>query len=127
MAKERSGRPSKRPATKSEGLGDDIAKITKATGIDRLVKWLAGEDCGCDERRKKLNQMFPSNKPECMTETEFQFYESIRGSDKLTYQNREALTNMYNRIFHQKNKPTTCKACIRDMITKLEVVYKTYE
>ena len=45
--------------TKSKGLGDDIAKFTKATGIDKLAKKVLGEDCGCEERRQKLNQMFP--------------------------------------------------------------------
>ena len=29
---------------KSKGLGDTIAKITEATGIDKLVKFVAGED-----------------------------------------------------------------------------------
>ena len=29
---------------KSKGLGDTIAKVTKATKIDKLVKWIAGED-----------------------------------------------------------------------------------
>ena len=38
---------------KSKGLGDTIAKITEATGIDKLVKFVAGEDCGCDERKEK--------------------------------------------------------------------------
>ena len=45
---------------KNKGLGDTIAKITKATGIDKLAKKVLGDDCGCEERRKKLNQMFPN-------------------------------------------------------------------
>ena len=44
---------------KSTGLGDTIAKFTKATGIDKLVKSVAGEDCGCKERQSKLNRIFP--------------------------------------------------------------------
>ena len=36
-------------AKQSEGVGDTVAKITKATGVDKLVKFIAGEDCGCDE------------------------------------------------------------------------------
>ena len=36
---------------KNKGLGDTIASITKATGIDKLV-W---EDCGCEQRRQILN------------------------------------------------------------------------
>ena len=30
---------------KNKGLGDTIAKITKATGIDKLAKTILGEDC----------------------------------------------------------------------------------
>lgn len=47
---------------KSKGLGDDIKKITKATGLDKLSKKIAqilNEDCGCDKRQEKLNEMFP--------------------------------------------------------------------
>jgi hypothetical protein len=42
----------------SKGLGDDIKKITKATGLDQLAKQIAkilDEDCGCDERAEWLN------------------------------------------------------------------------
>jgi hypothetical protein len=42
----------------SKGLGDDIKKITKATGLDQLAKQIAqilNEDCGCDERAEWLN------------------------------------------------------------------------
>lgn len=44
---------------KSKGLGDTIAKVTKATGIEAVVKKVAGEDCGCKKRQEKLNIMFP--------------------------------------------------------------------
>ena len=44
---------------KSKGLGDTIAKLTKATGIKSLGEAVRGGDCGCDERQEKLNNMFP--------------------------------------------------------------------
>ena len=50
---------SSRKRSKSKGLGDTIAKVTKATGVDKLVHAIVGEDCGCDERREKLNKLFP--------------------------------------------------------------------
>ena len=49
----------------SRGLGDTIAKITKFTGIDKLVDGVSkatGKDCGCEERRDKLNERFPYKK-----------------------------------------------------------------
>ena len=56
---------------KSKGLGDTIAKVTKATKIDKLVKWIAGEDCGCDQRQAKLNALFPyTTKQNCLVEEE---------------------------------------------------------
>lgn len=49
--------------TKSEGLGDTIAKITSATKLDKLAESIAAavgaDDCGCQARREKLNQIFP--------------------------------------------------------------------
>ncbi len=42
---------------KATGLGDTIEQITEATGIKKLVEFVAGEDCGCEERKKKLNEM----------------------------------------------------------------------
>jgi len=44
---------------KSNGLGDTVAKVTAATGIQSLVKKVTNGDCGCNNRRKKLNDLFP--------------------------------------------------------------------
>ena len=46
-------------ASQSQGLGDDIEKVLEATGIAKVAKAILGDDCGCDERKKKLNNMFP--------------------------------------------------------------------
>jgi len=47
----------------SKGLGDTIAKITHATGLDIVAEKVAHamgkEDCGCNKRREKLNELFP--------------------------------------------------------------------
>jgi len=43
----------------SRGLGDDIKKITAATGLDQLAKRIAellNEDCGCDDRQEWVNE-----------------------------------------------------------------------
>jgi|TARA_R100000664_G_C2707210_1_gene105348 hypothetical protein len=51
---------------KSKGLGDSIEKITKATGIKKIVdavnKARGVEDCGCEKRQKALNKLFPYKK-----------------------------------------------------------------
>jgi len=47
---------------KSKGLGDTIEKITKATGIKKVVDTVnkvVGKDCGCGKRKDNLNRLFP--------------------------------------------------------------------
>lgn len=47
---------------KSKGLGDTIEKVTKATGIKKVVETVAkaaGKDCGCGKRKEALNRAFP--------------------------------------------------------------------
>ena len=49
---------------KSKGLGDTVAKITKATGIKKVVDKVSkavGKDCGCSKRQDTLNRLFPYN------------------------------------------------------------------
>ena len=49
---------------KSKGLGDTVAKITKATGIKKVVDTVVevtGKDCGCDKKQESLNKLFPYN------------------------------------------------------------------
>ena len=49
---------------KSKGLGDTIEKITKATGIKKVVDTVSktvDKDCGCAERKDTLNKWFPYN------------------------------------------------------------------
>ena len=50
----------------SKGLGDTIAKVTHAVGLDKVAESVAHaigkEDCGCNKRREMLNDLFPYNK-----------------------------------------------------------------
>lgn len=41
---------------KSRGLGDTVAKVLKKVGVKKA------EGCGCAERQKKLNEVFPYKK-----------------------------------------------------------------
>ena len=51
---------------KSKGLGDTIQKITNVTGLSALTNMLQEKgvikDCGCEERKEKLNNKFPYKK-----------------------------------------------------------------
>lgn len=53
-------------SNKDKGLGDSIARVTHATGIDQLVertaKLMGSQDCGCKKRQEELNKLFPYKK-----------------------------------------------------------------
>jgi hypothetical protein len=113
---------------KSKGLGDTIAKITEATGIDKLVKFVAGEDCGCDERKEKLNKLFPYAKPLCLTEDEFNTLDTYfkQNTNTLTSDEQTSLIAINNRVLNQRLTFSTCSSCLRDLVSKLRVIYNEY-
>ena len=113
---------------KAQGLGDTVEQITKATGIDKLVKFIAGEDCNCDKRKEKLNKMFPYFKPLCLDEDEYnELTEFFNGrTSQINPSKQKKLLLIYNRVLNQKQEPTTCSDCWRDIINKLRKVYNEY-
>lgn len=46
-------------SVKSKGLGDTIEKVTASTGIKNLVEKATKGNCGCKDRKDKLNKLFP--------------------------------------------------------------------
>ena len=110
--------------SKSKGLGDSIEKALKATGIDKVAKKVLGDDCGCEERKKKLNQMFPYSRP--FTDDELSIYESVlprlkkgtvRGADQAI------LVKLYNKVFNANKKTSGCGSCVQQTLAKLAKVY----
>jgi hypothetical protein len=97
--------------TKSRGLGDTIEKITTATGIKAAVKAVVGDDCGCDERRDKLNELFPyKREPECLTDDERTYLAGgVLRKKVIAYKDRERIATIHARVFNHKfDVPCTC-------------------
>lgn len=113
----------------SEGLGDTIEAFTEATGIKAAVKFLAGEDCGCEQRKQKLNQVFRYNKPECLTEEEYNWLSEFYSSNKniVTGQEKKMLIQIYNRVFKMNKRLTSCSACMRTIYNKLKQYFESYQ
>ena len=113
----------------SEGLGDTIEKITEATGIKKAVKWLAGDDCGCDERKEKLNNLFPSRyKAQCLQEAEYKWLDKWFkvGKGVMRPTEQKEMLIIYNRVFNARQQFTTCSSCLRDIIKRMNQVYQAY-
>jgi hypothetical protein len=112
----------------SEGLGDTLEKVFKATGIDKVAKWIAGEDCGCDKRKEKLNQMFPYRKINCLTEDEHGILETFfnKNTAEIAPSDQHALLQVYNRVLNVRQQPTSCSSCWRDIVMQLRKIYNEY-
>ena len=113
----------------SKGLGDDIEKITEATGIKKIVEWAWGQDCGCTERKEKLNKMFPYyKKPECLKQKEYTFLDRLHKSNArvLSREDNKELYRVYNRVFKAKKVSTTCGSCVKSVMDELKKVYDEY-
>ena len=114
---------------KSKGLGDTIEKITTATGIKKLVKWVAGKDCGCSERREILNKAFPYNAKDCLTETEYKWADNYFSSfrNTISRDDQRYMLNIHNRIFKSNKTESSCGSCVRELYNDVERLYKIYK
>ncbi len=117
---------------KSKGLGDSIEKLTEATGIKAAVKVfseLTGVDCGCDERKEKLNQLFPYRDVQCLKEHDYLYLKHffIENPQQISPMMQRELKSVYFNVFNVHLQDSSCSSCWRDTIEKLRKVYKEYE
>ena len=114
----------------SQGLGDTVEKITEVTGIKKATKFLFGEDCGCDERKEKLNKKYPYKRNvECLKQKEFTFLDRIYKANArvLSREDNKELYKVYNRVFNAKKVSTTCGSCVKSVLDELRKIYNEYK
>ena len=115
-------------AKKSKGLGDTLEKVFKATGIKKVVESIT-DDCGCDERKEKLNRIFPYHKNLTMNDAQRSIWgrisHDILKGVNINHSQREAMRHLYNDCFGMKyRKPTTCTSCLNKMRNDLEKLFQ---
>jgi predicted 3-demethylubiquinone-9 3-methyltransferase (glyoxalase superfamily) len=115
--------------SKPKGLGDVVESVTEATGIKKLVKFIAGEDCGCDERKEALNVLFPRRKVNCILEDDYDFLTKFLSgvSSIVTADEQRRLVKIYNYVFDAKKETSSCGRCVFGVIDELKRYIKSYE
>ena len=116
----------------SDGVGDTVEKITKATGIKAAVDGVfdaLGKECGCDKRKETLNKMFPYNKPNCLTQDEHSYLTDFYSQERnrITGQQQRELLTIYNRVFNYNDKMTNCGTCFAGKLSKLKSLFDKYD
>tara|TARA_R110000765_G_scaffold382024_1_gene473262 strand:- start:243 stop:683 length:441 start_codon:yes stop_codon:yes gene_type:complete len=121
----------------SKGLGDTIEKVLKKTGVKAIVEAIT-DDCGCDGRRDKLNEMFPRNVKavRCMMPDQYKKYgKYIEGRTLNIWKDADItlLLAMYQYIFAIRYNPIdfcrTCQGTAKKLLkitTHLDEVYNDY-
>jgi len=123
----------------NEGLGDKVEKILSSpivkpvTQAIKKLLWKDGEDCGCEEKRKKLNFKFPSKlKPRCLKEHEYIWWGKYQQRRKLKVEQQdiEKICRIYSDVF-KRLYYEPCRGCspkpLLKMIEMIDRVYKTYQ
>lgn len=115
------------------GAGDIVEKITKATGIKAVIDYFTpeGKDCGCDERKEKLNRLpvlKNKSKVECLTVEEYNFLKPLLSNNNpISGKHASRLLEIYERVFNVK-VISSCNGCsMSKKINELKGVLGTYE
>ncbi len=113
---------------KPRGLGDTVETIIKATGLDKLVS----DDCGCEERKRKLNELLPYRyKARCVTESELTEWKSFqeRRTVKIEWNDVQFICKLYADVFN-KQYWEPCSGCspkpLISIINRLDVVFNEF-
>lgn len=117
----------------SRNIGDKVAKVLKATGVEKAVKLVFGENCGCEERIEKLNAAF-IHPAKCLIEDEYKYLDKFFTVNKnlqgVTLQPSQQLKmiEIYKRVFSRNwTFCASCGAVALKNVKMLKQVYDTYE
>jgi hypothetical protein len=120
-------------AKKAQGLGDTVEQITTATGIKAAVEMFSkatGIDCGCEERKAKLNQLFSYNRNiNCLTEKDYNALTDLiaPSKDTLTIEEQNVISEIYLNVFNYRLQLSSCGSCWKGKIDELRKVYNEYK
>jgi hypothetical protein len=112
-----------------KGLGDTLEEMTKKLGVDKIAKMVLGDNCGCEERKKKLNQMFPNFKNiRQFTKDEIKIYDevipTINKNGRVTPNEKKIVNVLYKAVFDQEPQWKSCSPCNKRIMSNLKKVYE---
>ena len=111
-----------------KGLGDKIEKFTEWSGLKKLTESIFGDSCGCSERKKRLNQMFPNFKNlRPFNEDEKRIFEQVlpkvEKKNLLTPEDKTLLSGLYKAVFKESPSWSSCGSCNVKIIKNLKKIY----
>ena len=131
-------KPRKKKAAPSKGVGDVVedvlnsAPIKPVTEAVKKLLWKDGEDCGCDERKEKLNKLFRRiKKPRCLSEDDYIAMKAIlpKVESYVDYGDMERIARAHASVFnyHFAGACSSCSSRNRTIINDMKLILKEYE
>lgn len=103
---------------KLEGLGDVVASITDAVGINKCE--------GCEKRRNFLNNLFPFHRVKPMNEEQESFMKDIIQKIALSKEEWKELYAVFNDTFNTElNYCEGCEGQNKNVLEKLTKLYNS--
>ncbi len=114
---------------KLQGAGDLVEKVLQVTKVDKVAKWLLGEDCGCEKRKEYLNKVMPFTKVECLNEDEYNWLDKYYNgkTSRIDSSTQDQFNVIYNRIFNKKVGRSSCPSCVAQRIKEMRKIYNEYQ
>ena len=94
--------------------------LTKATGVD----------CKCDERKEKLNNLFPYNRNiNCLNESDYNKLTKYLSAQQttLTPIEQQEISDIYFNVFNYRLQISSCASCWKGKLDELRLVYNEYK
>ena len=95
-------------------VGDTIAKVTEITGIKKAVKYVFGEDCGCEERQQKINsailRTFGKKHLSTFTEQEYDYLIGQENLKRVSPTDQQKMREIFERVFKIR-VISSCSTC----------------
>lgn len=130
--------PSPKETEVNKGLGDVVADVIKATGLDKLVEPEC-EDCKKrqsrlndwgDNVKAKLSRLFHGRQVTDMSDSDYEFLSEFLkdGMPQLISRaDQVKLNSIYFNVSGIKKRPTSCAPCVIKVVSALEVYMNQYK
>ena len=94
--------------------------------VKKIVEAVAGDDCGCKERKNWLNRRFSyfqtfSAEDKKVWETKLK---PAMDKGRLDLQQQGLMIDLYQRTFQKRYKKTNCGPCVLEKMEQLEKAYE---
>lgn len=103
-----------------------MEQVTEATGIKKVVKAIAGDDCGCEKRKEYLNNRYSFWKEWEQEQKDIweQHVKPAWAQGVFNGEDKAHASKLYSYTFGKNKRWGKCGGCLNRALKQLEKVYE---